>query len=179
VSCNPGTGSTARLRSQRGPGSSLDALAASVAELGGRVLASGGRSARARRRRQVGHPGHRWSGVGWDTGRTRQRNRRKIKRRIDVVAWSQSGFPDPEALLRLAGAVLVETHDERQVTDRRYLSEGSMATLAKPTIREVAPKQLLPARSRGRVHALPFHHSVGRHQQPPRRPLPSGAEWPS
>ena len=32
----------------------------------------------------------------------------------------------------MAGAVLVEAHDEWQVFDRRYLSEGSMALLNQP-----------------------------------------------
>jgi hypothetical protein len=52
--------------------------------------------------------------------------------------------PNPEALLRLAGAVLVEAHDEWQVSDRRYLSEASMALLT-ATTKEVAPAQLMPA----------------------------------
>ena len=60
----------------------------------------------------------------------------QIKRRTDVVGWGHlplaGDFPNPEALLRLAGAVLVEAHDEWQVSDRRYLSEGSMAAI-RPT----------------------------------------------
>jgi hypothetical protein len=47
----------------------------------------------------------------------------------------------------LAGSVLVETHDEWQVSDRRYLSESSMALLDKTTEqpKEVAGQPLLTA----------------------------------
>ena len=55
-------------------------------------------------------------------------------------------FPNPEALLRLAGAVLVEAHDEWQTSDRRYLAEDSMALLTTPANEDtVASTELLTA----------------------------------
>jgi hypothetical protein len=67
----------------------------------------------------------------------------KVKRRTDVVGV----FPNPATLLALAGAVLVEAHDEWQVSERRYLSEASMALLATPpgNPKEVATPALLTA----------------------------------
>ena len=82
-----------------------------------------------------------WKKV-WSTNPLERLNK-EVKRRADVVGV----FPNPDALLRLAGAVLVEAHDEWQVSDRRYLFEGSMALLTPPRRDEegLAPRELLSA----------------------------------
>jgi putative transposase len=55
-------------------------------------------------------------------------------------------FPNDEAIVRLVGAVLIETHDEWQVIERRYFSEGSMAAInaagSAPTTTEERPALL-------------------------------------
>jgi transposase-like protein len=71
-----------------------------------------------------------------------ERLHREIKRRTDVVGV----FPNDAAIDRLVTAVVVEQHDEWQVTERRYLSEGSMAELTKNIEQEPAP-----ARTRRRL----------------------------
>jgi transposase-like protein len=83
-------------------------------------------------------PAH-WRKV-WSTNPLERLNK-EVKRRTDVVGV----FPNPAALLRLAGAVLVEAHDEWQVADKRYLSETTMAQLYATPGKEVTPPELLTA----------------------------------
>ncbi len=72
-------------------------------------------------------PQQHWRKI-WSTNPLERVNR-EVKRRTEVVGV----FPNPPALLRLAGAVLVEIHDEWAVTaERRYLSEASMKLITGP-----------------------------------------------
>ena len=85
----------------------------------------------------TGFPPTHWKKV-WSTNPLERLNK-EIKRRTDVVGV----FPTPESLLRLAGAVLVEAHDEWQTGDRRYLAEGAMAMLLEPDRSEATSAELV------------------------------------
>jgi len=73
----------------------------------------------------------------WSTNPLERLNK-EVKRRTNVVGI----FPDDAAVLRLAGAVLIEAHDEWQVAERRYLSEGSMAKLVATGDDAARPKEV-------------------------------------
>ena len=71
----------------------------------------------------AGFPHRHWRQI-WSTNPLERVNK-EIKRRTDVVGV----FPNAAALLRLAGAVLIEQHDEWEAGERRYFSEASMLEL--------------------------------------------------
>ena len=73
----------------------------------------------------------------WSTNPLERLNK-EVKRRTNVVGI----FPDDAAVLRLVGAVLIEAHDEWQVAERRYLSEGSMAKLTATGDDDQRPKEV-------------------------------------
>ena len=118
----------------------------------GRPQPTAGRSARRRRRsgplapadEPVGRVGGceppasgarvRWGLDGAD-------RRKEVERRTDVVGI----FPDEAAVARLATAVVAEAHDEWQIAERRYPSEGSTAKLYVTGQDEPATKEVLPA----------------------------------
>ena len=70
-------------------------------------------------------PREHWRKI-WSTNPLERLNK-EIKRRSRVVGI----FPNEAAIIRLIGAVLIDTHDEWQVDERRYLSEASMAKIYK------------------------------------------------
>jgi putative transposase len=65
----------------------------------------------------------------------------EIKRRTRVVGI----FPNDAAVLRLVSAVVAETHDEWQDTERRYLAEHTMALLYEPLTEPLDTKEVMPA----------------------------------
>ena len=78
----------------------------------------------------------------WSTNPLERLNR-EVKRRTDVVGI----FPTTDSLLRLSACVLIEAHDEWQDSDRRYLSEASMALLNPPAPTAIEPTTPTPTKT--------------------------------
>ena len=88
-----------------------------------------------------GFPEAHWRKI-WSTNPLERVNG-EIKRRTRVVGI----FPNDAAVLRLVSAVVAETHDEWQDTERRYLAEHTMNLLYEPgTDEPLDTKEVMPAR---------------------------------
>src|SRR3954470_3072216 len=85
----------------------------------------------------TGFPQAHWRKL-WSTNPLERLNS-EIKRRTNVVGI----FPNDASVLRLVTAVIVETHDEWAVAERRYLSEESMAKINPPSA-DTAPTEETP-----------------------------------
>jgi hypothetical protein len=84
----------------------------------------------------------------------------EIKRRANVV-WI---FPNDASVARLVTAVVLETHDEWAVAERRYLSEESMTKLTNSEKQEapVGNRRLVRNDVVVGLHATDhLHHSAG------------------
>ena len=119
------------------------------------------------------YPRRHWRQI-WSTN-SLERVNKEIKRRTDVVGV----FPNPAALLRLAGSVLIEQHDEWEAGERRYFSESSMLELAvmNNPVEVIDEAVILPELIAGQTkttdpHGVEkLHHSAGR--DPRHTPLSS------